>query len=88
MNGKQTLEGFKVAIISESAGNWPVYVGLEKNFFEAEGLDVGVVFTRSSVKHLQELKSGGVYDVGHQAVDHIVRAVEAGSDNVTLRNRR
>lgn len=74
------LEGFKVAIISESAGNWPVYIGLEKKFFEAEGLDVEVIFTRSSVKHMQELKAGSVYDVGHQAVDHIVRAVEAGSD--------
>lgn len=74
------LEKLKLAIISESAGNWPVYVGLEKNFFAAEGLDVEVVITRSSVKHMEDLKAGGVYDVGHQAVDHIIRAVEAGSD--------
>ena len=80
----QTLESFKVAIISESAGNWPVYIGLEKKYFEAEGLEVEVIFTRSSVKHLQELKAGDVYDVGHQAVDHIVRAVEAGSDLFTF----
>ena len=76
----QASERFKVAIISESAGNWPVYIGLEKRYFEAERLDVEVIFTRSSVKHLQELKAGDVYNVGHQAVDHIVRAVEAGSD--------
>ncbi|KUO63056.1 MAG: hypothetical protein APF84_11045 [Gracilibacter sp. BRH_c7a] len=76
----QTFDAFKVAIISESAGNWPVYIGLEKKYFEAEELDVEVVFTRSSVKHLQDLKTGDIYDVGHQAVDHIVRAVEAGSD--------
>jgi ABC-type nitrate/sulfonate/bicarbonate transport system substrate-binding protein len=36
------------------------------------------------VKHLQDLKAGGVYDVGHQAVDHIIRAVESGSDLFTL----
>lgn len=76
----QALEHFLVAIISEAAGNWPLYIGLEKKFFEAEGLNLEVVFTRSSVKHMQELKAGDVYDVGHQAVDHIVRAVEAGSD--------
>lgn len=84
MGKDQAIQKFKVAIISESAGNWPVYVGLEKGFFVNEGLDVDVVFTRSSVKHLQDLKAGGVYDVGHQAVDHIVRAVEAGSDLFTL----
>lgn len=76
----EVLEKLKVAIISESAGNWPFYIGLEKKFFETEGLDVEVVFTRSSVKQMQDLKAGGVYDIGHQAVDHIVRAVEAGAD--------
>lgn len=80
MNELLELDKFKVAIISESAGNWPVYVGLEKEFFSAEGLNVELTFTRSSVKHLQDLKAGGIYDVGHQAVDHIVRAVEANSD--------
>lgn len=80
MNTVGSLEKFRLAIISESAGNWPVYVGLEKNFFAGEGLDVEVVITRSSVKHMQDLIAGGVYDVGHQAVDHIIRAVEAGSD--------
>lgn len=80
MDNRKNLEDFKVAIISESAGNWPVYIGLEKGFFQAEGLKVEVVITRSSVKHLEDLKAGGVYDVGHQAVDHIIRAVEAGSD--------
>ncbi len=81
---KQTLQPFKVAIISESAGNWPVYVGLEKKFFETEGLEMEVVFTRSSVKQMQELKHGGIYDLGHQAIDHIIRAVEAGSDLVSI----
>jgi ABC-type nitrate/sulfonate/bicarbonate transport system substrate-binding protein len=84
MSEKRQAQGFRVAIISESAGSWPVYVGLDKGFFEAEGLDVEVIFTRSSVKHLQDLKAGGIYDVGHQAVDHIVRAVEGGSDLITV----
>lgn len=70
----------RLAIISESAGNWPVYVGLEKGFFLAGGLDVEVAITRSSVKHLEALAAGGIHDIGHQAADHIVRAVETGSD--------
>lgn len=78
--GHIALEEFKLAVISESAGSWPVYIGVEKKFFEAEGLALKVIFTRSSVKHMEELKAGDVYDVGHQAVDHIVRAVESGSD--------
>jgi len=84
MNENQALKVFKVAIISESAGNWPVYIGLDKKYFEDEGLDVKIIFTRSSVKHLQALEEGGIYDIGFQAVDHIVRAVEAGSDLVAL----
>ena len=70
----------KVAVISESAGNWPLYVAQDKGYFAAEGLEVEFTVTRSSVKHMEDLKAGGVYDIGIQAADHIIRAVEAGSD--------
>lgn len=54
------MESVKVAIISESAGNWPVYVGLGNGFFTQRNLNVNVVITRSSVKQMDDLKARGV----------------------------
>lgn len=77
------MEKVKVAIISESAGNWPVYVGLTKGFFTSEGIEPEITITRSSVKQMEEL-SQGVYDIGHQAADHIIRAVEKGDSDLQM----
>ncbi|KKM10504.1 hypothetical protein SY88_12470 [Clostridiales bacterium PH28_bin88] len=68
----------KLAVISQSANSWPLYVALDLDFFSQVGLDVKVELTRSSSKQLQGLISGH-YDIGHQAADHIIRAVEGGA---------
>jgi len=69
----------KVAIISEGANTWPLYVAQTKGFFEREGLEVEVTLTASSAKQLEALCAGG-YDIGFQQSDHIVRGVERGAD--------
>lgn len=69
----------KVAIISRSANQWPLFIGVKEGFFAKEGLDIEIVVTGSSQKHLDDL-SKGMYDIGHQAADHIIRAVDKGSD--------
>jgi ABC-type nitrate/sulfonate/bicarbonate transport system substrate-binding protein len=73
----------RLALISEGVNTWPLYVAQEKGFFRREGLDVQVTLTRSSVKQLDELRKGG-YDIGFQQADHVVRAVEEGSDLFAL----
>jgi len=47
--------------------------------FEREGVTVEATLTASSVKQLEQLTQGG-YDIGFQQSDHVVRAVENGSD--------
>jgi ABC-type nitrate/sulfonate/bicarbonate transport system substrate-binding protein len=68
-----------VAIISEGANTWPLYVALARGFFSREGLEVEVTLTGSSAKQLEDLCAGG-YDIGFQQSDHIVRGVERGAD--------
>jgi ABC-type nitrate/sulfonate/bicarbonate transport system substrate-binding protein len=69
----------KVAIISEGANTWPLYVAQARGFFEREGLEVEVTLTASSAKQLEALCAGG-YDIGFQQSDHVVRGVERGAD--------
>jgi ABC-type nitrate/sulfonate/bicarbonate transport system substrate-binding protein len=58
---------------------WPLYVAADRQFFQREGVDVQVVFTGASGKQLAGLIRGD-YDIGLQQSDHVVRAVEQGSD--------
>jgi ABC-type nitrate/sulfonate/bicarbonate transport system substrate-binding protein len=75
-----SLARVRLALISEGmATTWPVYVAQSLKLFEREGIAVDVTVTGSSVKQLDALKAG-VYDIGFQQADHIVRAVEQGSD--------
>ena len=69
----------KLAIISEGVNAWPLYVAQGRKLFEKEGVAVDVTLTGSSNHQLEQMRSGG-YDIGFQQSDHVVRAVETGSD--------
>lgn len=69
----------KVAIISDGANTWPLYVAQAKGLFDREGEQVEVTLTASSAKQLDALCAGG-YDIGFQQSDHVVRGVERGAD--------
>lgn len=75
-----TKSCLKVAVISESAANWPVYIAQEKGFFARYRLEVEMQVTGCSKQQMELLTKGGVYDIGHSAADHIIRAVDKGSD--------
>ncbi|MFZ5943188.1 MAG: ABC transporter substrate-binding protein [Bacillota bacterium] len=64
----------KTAIISDSASNWPIYIGLERGIFQKLGLDVELTITNSSKQQLENMEKG-VYDIGFAAADHIVKRV-------------
>lgn len=69
----------RLAVISEGVNAWPLYVAQGRKLFEAEGVAVDVTLTGSSNHQLEQMRSGG-YDMGFQQSDHVVRAVETGSD--------
>jgi ABC-type nitrate/sulfonate/bicarbonate transport system substrate-binding protein len=69
----------KLAIISEGVNTWPLYVAQSKQMFGEAGVEVAVTLTRSSILQLEKLRQGE-FDIGFQQSDHVVRAVEDGSD--------
>jgi ABC-type nitrate/sulfonate/bicarbonate transport system substrate-binding protein len=69
----------RLAVISEGVNAWPLYVAQGRNMFGSEGVAVDVTLTGSSNHQLEQMRSGG-YDIGFQQSDHVVRAVETGSD--------
>jgi ABC-type nitrate/sulfonate/bicarbonate transport system substrate-binding protein len=69
----------RLAIISEGVNTWPLYVAQSKRLFDAAGVAVEVTLTGSSAQQLEKLRRGD-YDIGFQQSDHVVRAVEDGSD--------
>ncbi len=73
------LAPIRLAVISEGVNAWPLYVAQERRLFEQAGIAVEVTLTGSSSHQLEHLRSGG-YDIGFQQSDHVVRAVETGSD--------
>lgn len=79
MSAASSAAPIRLAIISEGVNAWPLYVAQGRKLFDSEGVAVDVTLTRSSVQQLEQLRSGG-YDIGFQQSDHVVRAVETGSD--------
>ena len=69
----------KLAIISEGFHMWPLYVAHAKRFFERASVTIDITLTGASVPQLAGLTAGD-YDIGLQQSDHVVRAVERGSD--------
>lgn len=69
----------RLAVISEGTNAWPLYVAQARRLFEQAGVAVEVTLTGSSTMQLDAMKKGG-FDIGFQQSDHVVRAVEQGSD--------
>src|SRR5690242_15115748 len=58
-------------IVFPGGFNWPIWAAQEKGFFAAEGLDVQLTPTPSSVFQLQNLIEGK-FDIGVTAFDNVV----------------
>jgi ABC-type nitrate/sulfonate/bicarbonate transport system substrate-binding protein len=69
----------KLGLISEGTNTWPLYAAQALGLFDRAGLSVDATVVGSSVKQQEELIRGA-YDIGFQQSDHVVRAVEQGSD--------
>jgi ABC-type nitrate/sulfonate/bicarbonate transport system substrate-binding protein len=69
----------KLGLISEGTNTWPLYIAQSRGQFAREDIAVEVTVTGSSVRQQQKLIRGG-FDIGFQQADHVIRAVEQGSD--------
>ena len=70
---------YAVVWMRTSTAMWPLYVAHVEKFFEREGLDVETTLTGASARQLAAMVRGD-FDIGLQQADHVVRAVEQGSD--------
>ena len=76
-----------LAFISEGFPLWALYVAEEQLLFSKGALDIEVTHTGSSVKQIKDLESG-LYDLGLQLPDHVIRSVEKVVTFVSLQPRR
>ncbi len=81
--GVPKVPKLRVAVISQSANNWPVWVAEQKGFFTEEGAEVEIVVTGDSAGQLEGL-ANGEFEITHQAADHFVRSIEEGRDFVVV----
>jgi ABC-type nitrate/sulfonate/bicarbonate transport system substrate-binding protein len=73
----------KVDVIMFPGGaNWPLWVAQEKGFFAANGLEVTLTFTPSSVFLIQNLHAGK-FQIAHAAFDNLV-AYQEGQGEAQL----
>jgi NitT/TauT family transport system substrate-binding protein len=78
--GAQALETITAgAVGSASTTIWPLYIGIEKGFFDAAGIKVEPIFAQSSTAIAQQVAVGSVnVTVGSGLIDPI-RAIEKGA---------
>jgi NitT/TauT family transport system substrate-binding protein len=63
--------------------SWVELVGIDKGFFQAEGVDVDLVFTQSAANAIQQVASGDA-QISQTGIDSALRAIESGSDMRTV----
>ncbi len=73
----------RVGVISESVNKWPMWVAEDKGYFAEQGINVELILTGDATAQLEKLRNAEL-DLGHQAADHIVRAIERGDNFVVV----
>ncbi len=73
------------AIGAASGTLWPYYIGLDKGFFAAEGIEFDLVFAPSSAAILQQLAAGAVDLVATAGLADPIHAIDKGAPIAVLR---
>jgi len=79
MGARLSAQAITLALISEGTSTWVLYVAQARKLFEREGISVETTLTGSSATQLEQLTEGR-FDIVFQQSDHVVRAVERGTD--------
>ena len=64
---------------SPSANLWPIFIGLDKGFFAAEGLKIDLVYVQSSAAVIQQLAAGALHMAVSNGLVDPVRAIDQGA---------
>ena len=72
-------------IVFPGGFNWPIWAGIDKGMFAAEGLSINLTPTPGSVFQMQGLASGK-FDIAFSTVDNVI-AYDEGQGEATLETR-
>ena len=64
---------------SASANLWPVYIGIQKGFFEEAGLNVDIIYVQSSAALVQQLAAGSLDICMSTGLVDPIRAIDQGA---------
>jgi ABC-type nitrate/sulfonate/bicarbonate transport system substrate-binding protein len=64
---------------SASANLWPVYIGIKKNFFDRENLNVDITYVQSSANLVQQLTAGSLDITMSTGLVDKIRAIDRGA---------
>jgi ABC-type nitrate/sulfonate/bicarbonate transport system substrate-binding protein len=64
---------------SASANLWPVYIGIKKNFFDRENLNVDITYVQSSANLVQQLTAGSLDITMSTGLVDPIRAIDRGA---------
>jgi NitT/TauT family transport system substrate-binding protein len=82
----KTDETVTVGTVGQASANlWPVFIGLNKGFFAAEGLKVDVVYVQSSAQLVQQITAGSLDICMSTGLVDPIRAIGMGAPIAIVR---
>jgi ABC-type nitrate/sulfonate/bicarbonate transport system substrate-binding protein len=79
----QSLKKIRVGSVGASAVNWPVFVAQQKQMFNAQGLDVELIYVGNVANTVQQLVAGA-FEIANSTFDSAIRAIAKGGDAVMI----
>jgi NitT/TauT family transport system substrate-binding protein len=77
-NAAQAADTIILGLVAKLALQWPVYVGIEKGYFDRAGVKLDLVTTGGSAKAAQQLAAGAI-NIGEAGLPDLLRPIEQGA---------
>jgi NitT/TauT family transport system substrate-binding protein len=74
----QAADTITLGLVAKLALQWPVYVGLEKGYFDRAGVKLDLVTTGGSAKAAQQLAAGAI-NIGEAGLPDLLRPIDQGA---------
>ena len=74
----QAADTITLGLVARLAAQWPVWVGIEKGFFDRAGVKLDLVFTGGSAKTGQQLAAGAI-NIGEAGLPDLLRPIDQGA---------
>jgi ABC-type nitrate/sulfonate/bicarbonate transport system substrate-binding protein len=78
MGGVQAADSITLGLVAKLALQWPVYVAVEKGYFDRAGINLDLVTTGGSAKAAQQLAAGAI-NIGEAGLPDLLRPIDQGA---------